>query len=172
MVRTSCRSRGKFTGLAIAIGLLAGCFNSATLNELSCTKDKYCPDGYVCIGAQIGTPGKCQKALDSGTPVSSTVDGSSAINDGSPIPVDVAIDIAPTSEAGSGKMAGAEDTGADKAPPLYSEVGTDVVPPYGADAPSDTPEATDLPNDFSAIPDLPVELPKDTSDAAPDLASC
>jgi len=51
---------------ALALLPLAGCFDTTKPSELSCTQSKYCPDGYVCVGAQTGSPGKCQKPADAG----------------------------------------------------------------------------------------------------------
>jgi hypothetical protein len=50
----------------LALLPLAGCFDSAETSQLSCTQDKYCPAGYVCLGIQPGLPGKCQRGNDSG----------------------------------------------------------------------------------------------------------
>jgi alpha-tubulin suppressor-like RCC1 family protein len=52
----------------LALLPLAGCFDSARVDELSCTKDKFCPDGYFCAVPQAGSPGKCQKRTDAGVP--------------------------------------------------------------------------------------------------------
>ena len=51
---------------ALALLPLAGCFETANPGELSCTQNKYCPDGYVCVGEQPGFPGRCQKPTDGG----------------------------------------------------------------------------------------------------------
>jgi hypothetical protein len=47
---------------ALALLPLAGCFDTANPSELSCTQGKYCPDGYVCVGAQTGITGEVPEA--------------------------------------------------------------------------------------------------------------
>jgi len=84
-----CSTRGLLLGLvipALAILPLAGCFDSANTNQLSCTSGKYCPGGYVCVAAQPGSPGKCQKLTDAGpsdtTVVADSADGRTITDSG------------------------------------------------------------------------------------------
>ena len=72
-MRASNGSRAALIIPALGALFLTGCFESAKPSELSCTDNQYCPDGYVCVGVQPGTPGTCQRsngdaAVDSPAP--------------------------------------------------------------------------------------------------------
>lgn len=76
----------------------AGCINSPDLTKISCTQDKYCPDGYVCIGAKGTQPGLCAKATDGGyidaisaLPEVAGSDGASGLETANPL--DTALDL-------------------------------------------------------------------------------
>jgi hypothetical protein len=46
--------------------LLPGCLETANPDQLSCTQNQYCPEGYACVAVQPGGSGKCQKSKDAG----------------------------------------------------------------------------------------------------------
>jgi alpha-tubulin suppressor-like RCC1 family protein len=152
----------------LALLPLAGCFESANTNQLSCTKDKYCPDdGYVCVGAQPGSPGRCQKATDGGAAdgtiaidsprggdTSSLLDGSASPTDGPALVVDT-------------EVAWDQSSSVDIA--IGPEAAPDVPTPvdFGRDVPSDAPPISP--------PDLGLdEQPNVAPEVGPDVptASC
>jgi len=152
----------------LALLPFAGCLESARVDELSCTKDKFCPDGYVCVATQAGAPGKCQKAADAGRSDAMSVadsanttdgraindagaDGPAPLNDG---PVTSPDTLAATDEAPSPDISDEPDTVSDLL----------VLADLGPDVPSDIPIS---PPDTSA--DNKVPTPDLGPDVTPDL---
>jgi hypothetical protein len=195
-MRTGRRFRFEIFITAFTLLPLAGCFDTANPSELHCTQNKYCPDGYVCVGAQPGSTGRCQKPADGGwTDVAIPADGASAFDaprspdasvapDGPALPGDGPIS-GVDSTATSADQAWSFDTatGPDGAPdiPLLSDLGPDVgsdLPPATLDSAVDSPQsapdlapekAPDVRPDFG--PDVPPALGPDTSpDLGPDAA--
>ena len=171
---------------ALAIVSLAGCFDSANTNQLSCTKDNFCPDGYVCVGVQLGTPGKCQKGdggvvdvavitdsagtIDMSRDLNSSVslDGQTLWLDG-PSPVgDLAVpDQTPSLDTSTGQDVAAEGAASPDLFPMPDTVDSpQVLPDLAADkGPNVGPDlAPDTPPDFG--PDVTPDL---GPDVAPDL---
>ena len=152
---------------ALAFVALAGCFDGVSPDQLSCRKDEYCPDGYVCIGAQAGTPGRCQRPIDAGRADATTfladsssgpddlgnVDGLAPRIDGSATMVDipVATDLTPADSPAP------PDLGPDYPPDLpFSPLDT------LADHPASLP-------DRPSVPDLASDLRPAGPEVAPDL---
>jgi Protein of unknown function (DUF1566) len=154
--------------------VVAGCFDRPDLNKISCTKDKFCPDGYVCVGAQPGAPGVCRKTADGGG-VDSTASFDGAIGiDGRPGSDGmVSIDGAFMPLDGPALLA---DSGPaiDVVSPVDNAPGPDAAPdmPMPPDVGRDSPGASlDSPADsLAALPDAGPDVGPDVGpDAAPDL---
>jgi hypothetical protein len=176
-MRVSSRSRLGLVVSELALLSVAGCFHSPDLNNLSCTENKYCPDGYVCVGAQPASPGKCQRPGDAG-PVDGVLVEDSASGtdaranpDGSAASVDQAgRDLAVSTDATqSPDSLNERDAASDVSMPIDS--GHDIF----ADAPTSPPDShaetaapppevgpdfpPDLPSGPEVGPDLPLDLP-------------
>jgi hypothetical protein len=123
---------------------LAGCFESARVDELSCTKGTSCPEGYVCVVAQPGWPGKCQNASDSGG-----LDGVVAVDGTTRPDGQASLD---AREDGSALSGDQSIPGADATSPSL-EVGPQPGPDVGRDLGPDT--APDLPSGPEVGPDVP-----------------
>jgi hypothetical protein len=140
----------------------AGCFDSAGPDELSCTKDKFCPSGYVCVAQQPGAVGKCQKADDSritdATPAFDGVAGDTAGHFDAALDVRLGLDTMPGPETPSG---------VDQASPpdKPSEVDAASDMPTQIDGSSDTqPDAP--PSAVDSKTDVPPDVPAPVTDTA------
>lgn len=162
---------------ALALLPLAGCFDTAKPSELSCTQSKCCPDGYVCVGAQTGSPGKCQKPADAGrsdtmivtdsadnigsrADADTRADGPVPPNDGPTTNTDTpaAIDPSPSPDSSND-----QDTDSDL--PASADLGRDV-PSDAPISPPETPADTALP-----LPDLGPDQKPEGTDVQPDVPS-
>ena len=166
------RLRSALSIPALALLPLAGCFDTANPSELSCTQGKYCPDGYVCVGAQTGSPGKCQKPADAGiSDAISVTDGADSLdgraNTDSPVPPNdgptTNIDmLAAIDQSPSPDISNEPDTASDL--PESNDLGRDAFldgPIASPDAPADSP---------TLQPDMgPPDQNPQGPDVAPDL---
>ena len=158
---------------ALALLPLASCFDTTKPSELSCTQSKYCPDGYVCVGAQTGSPGKCQKPADAGgfdVPIvvdsadsidgRANTDGPVPPNDGPTTNTDMpaAIDQAPSLDTSN-----EPDTASDL--PASADLDRDVP----SDAPISPPDTSA--DNTVPVPDLGPDQKPEGPDVGPDLMS-
>ena len=159
-------ARRPWTALVIpALALLpvAGCFESATPSELSCTQSKYCPGGHVCVGAQPGSPGRCQKSGDG-------VDGQANTDARVDSPVPPSDGPMTSTDAATSDLSNQPDTASDV--PASADLGYEVasdaqVSPLDTSADNTAP-LPDLGPDQK--PDVPPDLPHGPEvgpDAAP-----
>jgi hypothetical protein len=132
--------------LALCALFLTGCLESAEPSELSCTEDRYCPSGYLCVGARPGLPGACQKPKDA------------AAQDAPAGSTDVA-DFDGLGDAGDalddGDLRGPQggrDSARDTAMGLDQSVSIDTL--VGPDAPAEVPSPRDL--GFETLSDTPI----------------
>jgi hypothetical protein len=167
-MRAIFRLRSVLVISALTLLPIAGCFDTANTNELSCTQSKYCPDGYACVGAQPGLPGKCQRAVDAGGfDVIVVVDGPSRLDgqgsgapdaayDGPTTNTDTmaAIDQSPALDMSNEPVAALD---------LSADLGRDV-PPDSPLSPLDTSA-----DNTAAVLDLGPDQKMQGPDAAPDL---
>ncbi len=161
---------GSFFIPALGFISLAGCFDSANTNQLSCTADKYCPDGYVCVGAQPGTPGKCQKQADGDAGRSDAI---------------VVVDSADSSDGrgntlvdGSVSPSDSPTTSTDAPATIDQASSIDISnePDAAADLPAPADLGRDVPSDAPISPldtstDNTVSVPDLGPDQKPDVAS-
>jgi len=151
---------------SLAVVSLAGCFENANTSELSCTQDKYCPDGYVCVGVQIGLPGKCQKQADAGSLGSAAADGSRTFDGASVSVIDGSLDNGHTLEVGTIDLVPATDSIVDKVSPVHVDAEIDSSSLIDGASPVDSSRVPDVPAD---LPDAPVPSPEAGIDGMPDL---
>ena len=57
---------GCYWRLEIVLGILivasgTACFRSSDMTKLSCTDSVYCPEGYICVGVTLNSPGLCAR---------------------------------------------------------------------------------------------------------------
>jgi hypothetical protein len=165
-MRSSFRSIG-LAALVLSFASVAGCFQSAGPDELSCTQDKYCPSGYVCVGVQIGRPGKCQPQSDAGGNPG-PADGARPLDGNGPGTVDMAID----SQAFDLRVAIDQRT-IDAAPDSTALASTDVEMdgaqrPVTIDATGDFPVDVGTVYDLGVSPDIPSLPPEAGPEAGPE----
>ena len=155
--------------LSFAILPLAGCFDNAAPNQLSCTSGKYCPDGYVCVRGQAGAPGRCQKANDGGSLDTISADAPKGANAIPGPTFDASVDsVRPTEVANIDALPGV-DLGADAAAAPVDSA-SDVPAPVGIDGSVDSVVISDAPADHPALPDVPPVSLEAGADAGLDVA--
>jgi hypothetical protein len=163
----------------LSIGVLvllpfAGCFQSARVDELSCTTDKFCPDGYVCVAPPTGAPGKCQKAADAGRSDGiAAIDGTTSRDVQTSPDADAATDQAalPDSPVGPDAAGPSLDLGPDVSTanpdaPDGAVNALDLGPDVGRDVAADLDRDLGPDSGPDVTPDLPYS-PEDGSDVPP-----
>ena len=156
MISASPCRRSRLAALSLStLALLSasGCVRSIDATRIRCTQDKYCPDGYVCVGAKGAEPGLCAKATDGGG-----IDGRPAADTGGAETATVSL--VDTSGAIDVRLpAAVVDTAlprdADLDAPVTFDMGKDVATEalLGMDVPSDLPVSTpDQAIDIAAPP--------------------
>lgn len=141
----------------LALLPLGGCFESAGVNELTCDKDIFCPTGYVCVVAQPGVPGKCQRPSDAGHADATISADSPPGTDGMG-----------TADTGADRPISSNDGSAETSAP--TDQGQSPDNPTEPDSRLDVPVAPDLGPDV-VVPDAPTDNTTGSPDLAPDKAN-